>query len=172
MTVARVDDQVRLQKVETWFDPLEMFRQIAPNGIVNKEVRGLNDDEDTAGVAEKEAGESTREGHGETANKDEIEKGEEVKKTEGKKKGDRDVEHELIKDLNEKSKLKEESEERSQEEGLPVDVVSPESSSVVAEESAAGNAVAAAPNSEETQQTQEEMSRITAAECPFLMNRE
>ena len=39
VTVAQVDDQVRLQKVETWFDPLEMFRQIAPNGIVNKEVR-------------------------------------------------------------------------------------------------------------------------------------
>lgn len=39
VTVAQVDDQVRLQKVETWFDPLEMFRQIAPNGIVNKEAR-------------------------------------------------------------------------------------------------------------------------------------
>lgn len=39
MTVAQVDDQVRLQKVETWFDPLEMFRQIAPNGIVNREAR-------------------------------------------------------------------------------------------------------------------------------------
>lgn len=39
VTVALVDDQVRLQKVETWFDPLEMFRQIAPNGIVNKEIQ-------------------------------------------------------------------------------------------------------------------------------------
>lgn len=38
VTVARVDDKVRLQKVETWFDPMEMFRQIAPNGIVNKEI--------------------------------------------------------------------------------------------------------------------------------------
>ncbi|KAI9759475.1 MAG: hypothetical protein M4579_002315 [Chaenotheca gracillima] len=36
VTVAQVDDKIRLQKVETWFDPLEMFRQIAPNGIVNK----------------------------------------------------------------------------------------------------------------------------------------
>lgn len=43
VTVAQVDDQVRLQKVETWFDPLEMFRQIAPNGIVNKEVREPHD---------------------------------------------------------------------------------------------------------------------------------
>lgn len=49
VTVAQVDDQVRLQKVETWFDPLEMFRQIAPNGIVNKEVlepHHLDEDKD------------------------------------------------------------------------------------------------------------------------------
>lgn len=36
MTVATVNDKVQLQKVETWFDPMEMFRQIAPNGVVNK----------------------------------------------------------------------------------------------------------------------------------------
>ncbi|OCK85442.1 hypothetical protein K432DRAFT_439311 [Lepidopterella palustris CBS 459.81] len=38
VTVATVDDKVRLQQVQTWFDPLEMFRQIAPNGVVNKEI--------------------------------------------------------------------------------------------------------------------------------------
>ena len=36
VTVAAVDEKVRLQTVDTWFDPLDMFRQIAPNGIVNK----------------------------------------------------------------------------------------------------------------------------------------
>ena len=36
VTVAHVDDKVRLQAVDTWFDPLEMFRQIAPHGIINK----------------------------------------------------------------------------------------------------------------------------------------
>lgn len=36
VTVATVNDKVQLQKVETWFDPLEMFRQIAPGGIANK----------------------------------------------------------------------------------------------------------------------------------------
>lgn len=46
VTVATVDDQVRLRKVETWFDPLEMFRQIAPNGIVNKVPRTSSDDND------------------------------------------------------------------------------------------------------------------------------
>lgn len=38
VTVATVDDAVRLQAVDTWFDPLEMFRQIAPGGVVNKEI--------------------------------------------------------------------------------------------------------------------------------------
>lgn len=38
VTVASVDEKVRLQSVETWFDPLDMFRQIAPNGVVNKET--------------------------------------------------------------------------------------------------------------------------------------
>lgn len=33
-----MNDKVQLQKVETWFDPLEMFRQIAPKGVVNKQV--------------------------------------------------------------------------------------------------------------------------------------
>lgn len=36
--MATVNDKVQLQKVETWFDPSEMFRQIAPKGIVNKQV--------------------------------------------------------------------------------------------------------------------------------------
>lgn len=38
MTVAEVDEKVRLRSVETWFDPMEMFRQIAPDGIVNREI--------------------------------------------------------------------------------------------------------------------------------------
>lgn len=37
ISIATVDDQARIQKVETWFDPLEMFRQIAPDGIVTRE---------------------------------------------------------------------------------------------------------------------------------------
>lgn len=37
ITIAQVDDQTRLQAVDTWMDPLDMFRQIAPHGIVNSE---------------------------------------------------------------------------------------------------------------------------------------
>lgn len=40
VTVATVDDKLRLQSVHTWMDPMEMFRQIAPEGIVNKEAVG------------------------------------------------------------------------------------------------------------------------------------
>jgi len=38
ITIASVDDKVRLQAVDTYFDPLDMFRQIAPYGVVNKQV--------------------------------------------------------------------------------------------------------------------------------------
>ena len=37
ITIAQVDEQTRLQAVDTWMDPLDMFRQIAPHGIVNTE---------------------------------------------------------------------------------------------------------------------------------------
>jgi hypothetical protein len=46
--VAKVDDNLRLQAVETWFDPLEMFRQIAPNGSVNKVLNNPVPGEDLA----------------------------------------------------------------------------------------------------------------------------
>ncbi|KXH60872.1 hypothetical protein CSAL01_12726 [Colletotrichum salicis] len=39
VTIARVDDQLRLQGVDTWFDSLQMFRQIAPDGVVKKEAK-------------------------------------------------------------------------------------------------------------------------------------
>ena len=38
VTVATVNDKVQLQKVETWFDPMEMFRQMVKSGgVVTKE---------------------------------------------------------------------------------------------------------------------------------------
>ncbi|OLN97618.1 Pathogen-related protein [Colletotrichum chlorophyti] len=39
VTIARVDDKLRLQAVDTWFDSLQMFRQIAPDGVVMKEAK-------------------------------------------------------------------------------------------------------------------------------------
>jgi hypothetical protein len=37
VTVATVNDKVQLMAVRTWFDPMDMFRQIAPDGVVKKE---------------------------------------------------------------------------------------------------------------------------------------
>jgi hypothetical protein len=37
VTVANVNSNVQLQAVRTWFDPLDMFRQIAPEGDVGRE---------------------------------------------------------------------------------------------------------------------------------------
>lgn len=38
--MALVDEKLRVQKLETWFDSMDMFRQIAPGGIINKEIVG------------------------------------------------------------------------------------------------------------------------------------
>ena len=42
VTIATVNDKVQLQAVRTWFDPMDMFRQIAPNGVVKKEEAKKN----------------------------------------------------------------------------------------------------------------------------------
>lgn len=33
-----MNDKLQLQGVRTWFDPMDMFRQIAPDGVVKKEA--------------------------------------------------------------------------------------------------------------------------------------
>lgn len=38
VTVATVNEKLQLQGVRTWFDPMDMFRQIAPSGVVKKEA--------------------------------------------------------------------------------------------------------------------------------------
>lgn len=48
VTVAQVDDKVRLQAIQTWMDPLEMFRQIAPKGVVNKVAMNRNVEKEAA----------------------------------------------------------------------------------------------------------------------------
>lgn len=46
--MAKVDDKVRLQGIDTWMDPLAMFRQIAPHGIVNKHAMNTKVDKSDA----------------------------------------------------------------------------------------------------------------------------
>lgn len=40
VTVAEVNDKLQLREIETWYDPMTMFRQIAPNGVVSKSAQG------------------------------------------------------------------------------------------------------------------------------------
>lgn len=255
VTVAQVDDQVRLQKVETWFDPLEMFRQIAPNGIVNKEARkplvGENKDKGehrTAQIAEANTGSQIAEkspsitqpkGEAEIASdgaETQIEKHKEVAMTEKDKLSAQFIADSAAPSYNPDplaASTSTQSTDKKQLTPSSTRVATPESDSkpqiknlANAEDSEVkeipsnsllnqvlktlesvqsdllqlsarvvdfearinklegvpsnatgtaptpGNAVAAAPESEETQRTHEEMSRISAGECPFLMNQE
>jgi hypothetical protein len=122
VTVAKVDDKVRLQSVETWFDPLEMFRQIAPNGIVNKTI---------------------------------------VTPAPGQ-----DVTSQLFGDDNEDTEGKK---------GVVTASSSGTEEMVSAEKDpklAPGNAVVEPSSRSATLDAHAEMSNITPAECPFLMNKE
>jgi hypothetical protein len=56
VTVAEVDDKIRMQAIQTWMDPLEMFRQIAPYGVVNKETMNRKVDLEAALDASSENG--------------------------------------------------------------------------------------------------------------------
>lgn len=39
VSVAKVDNKIRIQSVETWFDPMEMFRQMKTDeGLERKEL--------------------------------------------------------------------------------------------------------------------------------------
>jgi hypothetical protein len=55
VTVASVNGKVQLQGVRTWFDAMDMFRQIAPKGVVSKE-------EVEQGVRAEDVVESAQEG--------------------------------------------------------------------------------------------------------------
>lgn len=46
ITVATVNDKVQLQAVETWFDPMEMFRQIAAKHTVETTPDSQHDQAD------------------------------------------------------------------------------------------------------------------------------
>lgn len=244
MTVAQVDDKVRLQKVETWFDPLEMFRQIAPNGIVNKEVKPVAQVDPLNGGKAEDVADSlakarppkeslVKEIAKETHSGPKLQDDQEAKLDakiealvnaalepivdarvqaiiDAKVKAVVDAKLEAIftsekranleqnvktkvtplaaeginnpsentaveaEDGTEASPVRDKLETleplKKDSTGLPND----ESTTLSKDktQSTAGNALAAAPDSEETRQVHEEMSKISAAECPFLMNKE
>jgi len=166
MTVAEVDEQLRVTKLETWFDPMSMFRQIAPEGIVNKQIVDPNattkasaeskptSDSSHAGVTEKlkPAPEPKVELKGDHADAALVDV-----------KSDADS----VKDL---AKLIE---------AANLDSVTQESSKDIYKGSKTngttegvspfpGQAVAAKPESEEAKATYREMNKLTPLECPFM----
>ena len=162
--------------METWFDPLEMFRQIAPNGIVNKSVRGSDDDDDdekSVSEADKGKGETasaTSNERNEAATQDQTEKPK-TEETEAKGEAEQDN---LIKEFNEKSTLEDKTEEspKPPAQNAESTIVDPPTPAAEVDPLIPKDAIAAPANSEETRRVHEEMSNITAAECPFLMNKE
>lgn len=58
VTTAKVDDKVRLQAVETWYDPLAMFRQMTPSGEMERGVLPMGTDITTRLHGEEESGQA------------------------------------------------------------------------------------------------------------------
>lgn len=150
VTVATVDDKVRLQNVQTWFDPMEMFRQIAPNGIVNKQIVTPEDKQEASEEEHKpstaaEAATSTATSAPTTISTTETEN--------------------LAQNLNIRAEDQ-------------VDTVTASGNSLDDKVEAAqrptsapGNGIVDPAEGSETTAAHEEMSKITPAQCPF-MNKE
>ena len=233
ITVATVDDQVRLQAVNTYFDPLDMFRQIAPQGIVNKQIIDKKIDPSTAmdmvipdndgvKIAQEHNQSGTEHSHdaeetpayfkpgapattvGITSSinglkvTDDIEGNASVSDalqatnskafTDAGGSADSYVSSDHILGQSATKETSAPAEEGDAEEDQfhdaedasiekhleqSADVVHPHPKDMEhAVQPDAGEAVAVSPHSTETRLTHEEMSRISPAECPFLMNRE
>ncbi|PNS14587.1 hypothetical protein CAC42_2644 [Sphaceloma murrayae] len=159
VTVATVNDKVQLQSVDTYFDPMTMFKQIAPEGIVNLEPvpKGSKISPDDAldmSMADlKLAAEGGQEG------KPDSTKGHERGATNT---GYADVR--VNKDL---------KDNRPDVVGRSAEEVHPHPKDMESQwKPGPGQAVVAAADSEETKLTHEEMSKSLGAdvhaECPFM----
>lgn len=167
-------------------DPLEMFRQAAPNGIVNKEIRKSVPGKDLASqlddpIETQEVFENSQTGT--KANKDETvnEKAARVIDTLLNSLSNlRSDFSSSSKDSIPKDKLKDiktpnlGTSGRTDRDAVTASGASSADKIVAHEETelAPGDAEVAPADSSSTQADHEEMSRITPAECPFLMNRE
>lgn len=145
-----------------------MFRQIAPNGIVNKVIV---DPVIKTPVTKAEDSDITGESKGDdtiAAEKVEKKESEEINLASGK---DVDVKETPTTEAPaETTKTEETSLETSPPETKEKSIIEPETLASKVDEP--GSAIVAPADSEEAKLTHEEMSKITPAECPFLMNKE
>lgn len=194
ITIASVNDKVQLQEVNTYFDPLDMFRQIAPGGIVNKDIMNKNVDLEAAldnpvtvpsndgikiaqeynGVDAVKAPEEPESTSQDQASKELLE---DIPRSQYSSSVTGNVEAGLA------AGIKGQHEDYSTAAGMHDDtdkllehsaeVVHPHPKTVEEEvKPEAGQAVAAPAESIETRLTHEEMSNTAPSSCPFLMNRE
>jgi hypothetical protein len=183
VTVAQVNDALQVQSLETWFDPLEMFRQIAPNGIVNKEIRKPAPEKDILSELTDPKIEATS--SDENAPKDvkpesATAPGCPFLANTGLTNSETPQSHPQPKDHSAAA----DGDGTDEIAGTPADDVekdmvtasgAPLEVKVAAEEKAElapGSAVAAPIGSEETKATHEEMTTIKAEELPSLLNKE
>jgi len=160
VTVATVNDELRVTKLETWFDPLEMFRQIAPEGIINKVTIDPKDpmiiepeDMHKPNVAMEEQKSTPQEPtvklNGDHADAALVDVKKDAPSVE-------DLAEEIrLANLDDTAKTDDTTtanEKLSDQGQCPV----------------AGQAVAAKPDSEEAKATYREMHKLTPLECPFM----
>lgn len=207
ITIAKVNEKVQLQSVETYFDPLEMFRQIAPQGIVNKEI--VTKRADAGETSDEEH--DTRDEETESTRKaaDTSSASTKPEQRSGKPDAPRSLYSSAVNGAEEPrvetapvavepvvaadGSLPMNSEDgsikRASHGAEEVPAQSTDAIESYLEQPAAnvhpiprgmeeavkprpGEAVVASPHSFETEKTYEEMSKMSAMECPFLMNRE
>lgn len=165
-----------MQAVETWFDPVDMFRQIAPKGIVTKQSRNPID---LAAQLDAEVPptDNNPPSHSASINLEKSEKSDNVT-VDGLKKMFGDLITALEQFAMPKISDQLPSTMRSSANSSWVKLSSANSGSDEEKanvstqvEATLGAAVATPAVAEETRAVHAEMSRITSAECPFL-NRE
>ncbi|KAI9711469.1 MAG: hypothetical protein M1820_002032 [Bogoriella megaspora] len=154
VTVAHVNDKLQVLNLETWFDPLEMFRQISPSGIVNREIVAKKASDGTTAPGQEDLSEHTEE------EKQALGLDTAAQSSTG---GPKEYPYRSSTDGDKIDQHLEKS----------ADVVHPHPKQMEQTvQPAPGEAVVAPASSTETNATHEEMSKVTPAECPFLMNKE
>ena len=201
ITVAHVNDKLQVLKLETFFDPLEMFRQITPSGVVNKEIAVDNDiasdnemtiENEIAVINETPINDGTAVGDDMVNDKVQLDETdlagqEHVSNHTGEQRDPLDS-------FSSSAVNGEEGERMDSAKASDItngmtpstgpddidahlakssDEVHPHPKDVEsAVQPTVGEAVAAPAHSKEAKATYEEMSKATPTECPFLMNRE
>jgi hypothetical protein len=169
VTIAEVNDKLQIGKLETWYDPMTMFRQIAPQGIINKVPMPIRDPPEDAAASEGEAEEGIEE-PAVIVGRETVSVIQEATMHAGQ---------ESHTALQEQAAVAHPGKAQATHpvisESSPVPAPSAEPAPTTMEAAVGpepGEAVATGGYTEEAKITHEEMSTITVADCPVFMNKE